>query len=281
MAQRKPPPSGSKSPAKATSKSYVSTAKKPVAGSRPAGSGPPGARPPAKKPGKSIVNQKQTPWGLIWTTVAVIVFAAGVVVAVIVTRKDTTSKTDAGGNVDSCTQMIGSNTESYLNELKCASTIKGTTFKPEANRNHVTTNVTYDATPPIGGNHSPEWADCDGTVYPNAIANENAVHMLEHGAIWITYNKDTISKGDLAALKKMVKGQPRMALSPYPNLDSPISLQAWGYQLKVDKGSDPRVSEFVNDLRYNPKTTPEYGAVCSDPTFLNNPSTFGHPVPTS
>ena len=47
--------------------------------------------------------------------------------------------------------------------------------------------VKYDTTPPIGGNHSPYWADCSGTVYSAAIANENAVHMLEHGAVWITY----------------------------------------------------------------------------------------------
>ena len=274
MAQRKPPPSGSKSPTKATSKSYASTAKKPVAGSRSAG-----ARPPTKKPGKSIVNQKQTPWGLIWTTVAVVVFAAAVVVAVIVTRKDSpAAKAEAGSKVGSCTSMTGNSTTSYLNELNCAKDIKGVTFKPEADRNHVSKPVTYDTTPPIGGNHSPVWADCDGTVYPNAIANENAVHMLEHGAVWITYNKSTISASDLSALKKIVDGQPRMALSPYPDLDTPISLQSWGYQLKVSKASDPRVSEFIDDLRFNQKTTPEPNSICSDPAFKANPSTFGHPT---
>src|SRR5690242_7598345 len=119
MAQRKPPPSASKGPTKATSKSYVSTAKKPVAGSRPAGA----TRPPAKKPGKSIVNQKQTPWGLIWTTVAVVVFAVVVVVAVVVTRKDNTSKSEAGSKVGSCTKMTGNSATSYLNELDCAKAI--------------------------------------------------------------------------------------------------------------------------------------------------------------
>jgi hypothetical protein len=283
MAQRKPPASGSKGPAKATPKSYASTSKKPVAGSgstanRPVRTQPPGARPPAKKPGKSIVNQKQTPWGLIWVTVAIVAFAVAIVVIVIVTRPDKSSKSEAGSKVGSCTTMTGNNTTSFLNELNCAKDIKGITFKPEASRAHVTKPVTYDATPPIGGDHSPVWADCDGTIYPDAIANENAVHMLEHGAVWITYNKDTISASDLTALKKLVNGQTRMALSPYPGLDSPISLQAWGYQLKVDKANDARISQFINALRYNPKTTPEYGAVCSDPAFKLNPSTFGHPT---
>ena len=236
-------------------------------------------RPPARKPGKSIVNQKQTPWGLIWTTVAIVVFAAVVVAAVVITKKDDgSSAAEAGSRVDQCSEMKGNSSTSYLNENVCASEIKGIVFRSEADRTHVFKPVQYDMTPPIGGNHSQVWADCDGTVYDAPIANENAVHMLEHGAIWITYNAKTISPGDLATLKKLVDGQPRMALSPYPNLDSPISLQSWGYQLKVDSASDPRVEQFINVLRYNPKTTPEYGAICSDPSFKLNPSTFGHPL---
>ena len=57
--------------------------------------------------------------------------------------------------------------------------------------------------------------------------------MLEHGAVWITYNADQVKGAQLAKLKSYVSGIDRMAMSPYPNLDAPISLQAWGYQLKV------------------------------------------------
>src|SRR4051795_6781873 len=123
MAQRKPPPSGSKNPSKATSKSYVSAAKKPVAGASAAR--PPGARPPAKRPGKSIVNQKQTPWGLIITTVAVVVFAAAVVVAVIVTRKSSSDKalTSKGG------QAVSKNDPYRQPALAAAMTIKGVTYQ--------------------------------------------------------------------------------------------------------------------------------------------------------
>jgi hypothetical protein len=229
-------------------------------------------RPPArKKPGKSIVNQKQTPWGLIAVTAVIVLFAAAIVVAVIATHK---SKPAANAG---CSAMVGNNSTTYLNELKCAKDIQGVVFKPEANRNHVTTAVTYDASPPVGGNHSPYWGDCSGTVYTNAIANENAVHMLEHGAVWITYNP-SLPAADVTTLSRLVNGQDRMAMSPYPSLDSPISIQSWGYQLKVPSASDPRIQKFIDDLRYNPKTTPEYGATCSQPTFKNHPSTFGHPL---
>jgi hypothetical protein len=261
----------------------------PPAGKTPAGRGPstgpgrppakkapdskvPGNRPPAKK-GKSIVNQKQTPWGLIITTLAVVAFAAAVIVVVVVT---------SGGNDSSsasrCTKMIGDNKTPYLNELQCAKDIKGVTFKPEPSRNHVTGVAKYDTTPPVGGDHSPYWADCTGTVYDAAIANENAVHMLEHGAVWITYNASKLSATQLDKLKTYVAGVDRMAMTPYPDLKAPISLQAWGYQLFVNSPSDPRIEQFISALKYNTKTTPEYGATCSQPTFKAHPSTFGQPL---
>ncbi len=68
-----------------------------------------------------------------------------------------------------------------------------------------------------------------------------------------------------------------MALSPYPNLKTPISLQAWGYQLFVKDASDPRIPAFIAALKYNKNTTPEYGATCVNTAFKNHPSTFGHP----
>ncbi|MFI6012195.1 DUF3105 domain-containing protein [Streptomyces sp. NPDC051243] len=54
-------------------------------------------------------------------------------------------------------------------------------------RNHVQTAVEYPMNPPVGGDHNKAWMTCDGTVYNKPIANENAVHSLEHGAVWVTY----------------------------------------------------------------------------------------------
>jgi hypothetical protein len=268
MAQRKTTPPVSKKPATGKPGAARSGATKP--GVKPAAKA--SASRPAKKPGKSIVNQKQTPWGLISVTVVIVLFAVGIVTYAVASHKD---KPAANGG---CTKMIGSNKTSYLNELQCAADIQGVTFKQEPNRNHVEGVIKYDSTPPVGGNHSQYWADCTGTVYAAAIANENAVHMLEHGAIWITYDAKTLPDSGLATLTDLVSGNDRMALSPYPNLSTPISLQAWGYQLKVSSASDPRIAKFIAALRYNPKTTPEYGATCSQPTFKTNPSTFGKPL---
>ena len=40
-------------------------------------------------------------------------------------------------------------------------------------------------------------------------------------------------------------------MSPVDDLDKPISLQAWGYQLKVDNADDARIDEFIKALRMN------------------------------
>lgn len=138
-----------------------------------------------------------------------------------------------------------------------------------------TQRVAYDRFPPIGGPHDAEWAACNGVVYASAVRDENMVHPLEHGAVWIAYNPDTVAAADVDALRMMVDGEPYMTMSPYPGLDRPISLQAWGHQLKLDSASDERIQQFITALRLNPNNYPEVGATCAQPSFdLVNPPAF-------
>ena len=50
---------------------------------------------------------------------------------------------------------------------------------------HTEGNVDYAQTPPAGGPHDPVWQNCG--FYTEPVRDENAVHSLEHGAVWITY----------------------------------------------------------------------------------------------
>lgn len=125
-----------------------------------------------------------------------------------------------------------------------------------------TQRVAYDKTPPFGGAHAQVWADCQGTVYDDPVRTEHMVHSLEHGTVWIAYNADDLSNSDLRELVEKVEGQPYMMLSPWPDLDQPVSLQSWGHQLKVDAVDDPRIDQFIAALRANDYTTPEPGARC-------------------
>jgi Protein of unknown function (DUF3105) len=234
-----------------------------------------GTRSPAKK-GKSIVNQKQTPWGMIISTIVVVAFAAAVVIVVVATHNSGSSgsSTTKGG------QAVDKNDPYRQPELPAAAQIQGVTYRVEGQHTHVNGVIKYDASPPVGGNHSVIWANCDGAAYDHQIANENAVHMLEHGAVWITYNPKTLPSADLPKLKSYLTSQGRIALSPYAGLKTPISLQAWGYQLFVNSATDPRIAQFISTLMYNPKTTPE-NASCTDPYWsaaAAKASKLGHPV---
>jgi hypothetical protein len=122
--------------------------------------------------------------------------------------------------------------------------------------------VAYEKAPPDGGRHDPVWANCAGTVYEQPVRNENMVHALEHGAVWIAYDAGRVRGDDLAALTELVDGQPYLMLSPYPDLGRPVALQAWGHQLVLDDVRDPRIGRFVTALRENRYTSPEPGARC-------------------
>ena len=132
-------------------------------------------------------------------------------------------------------------------------------------RQHKEGALTYpdsETVPPMGGNHNPAPESC--AVYDKAIANEHAVHSLEHGAVWVTYNPSLDSK-DVAKLKDLVNGDPYRMLSPYPGLKSPISLQAWGEQIFVQKVSDPKVKKFLDLFTGGPQA-PEPGSPCQGTT---------------
>lgn len=135
--------------------------------------------------------------------------------------------------------------------------------------------VAYDRFPPVGGPHDGQWAACDGVVYTTAVRDENMVHTLEHGAIWIAYNPDTVKGGELDTLKGLVNGQTFISMSPYPGLKTKVSLQAWAHQLQLDSVTDPRIQQFITALRQNPFVYPETGARCDSPGWDSaNPPAF-------
>ncbi|WP_137121314.1 DUF3105 domain-containing protein [Segeticoccus rhizosphaerae] len=128
-------------------------------------------------------------------------------------------------------------------------------------RGHVTTPVDYAQTPPAGGEHAPVWLNCG--VYDQPVPNENAVHALEHGAVWITYRPD-LPQTQIQTLRKTIPDT-YAVLSPYPGLDSPVVASAWGKQLKLTGADDPRLPAFIRAYRQGPQT-PEPGAACTGGT---------------
>ncbi|MET7761988.1 DUF3105 domain-containing protein [Streptomyces sp. NPDC005336] len=140
-------------------------------------------------------------------------------------------------------------------------TFKGMTTWTGLTQTHVRGKVAYKMSPPVGGDHNQVWQNCDGDVYTKPLTKENAVHALEHGAVWVTYT-DKASAKDIATLKARVEKTPYSLMSPYRDQDAPIVLNAWGNQLDIQKASDPRVAAFFKKFVQG-KQTPEPGAACT------------------
>ncbi|XRQ15896.1 DUF3105 domain-containing protein [Actinomadura welshii] len=182
---------------------------------------------------KNVLTQRQVPWGTIafFTVIGVVAFVA-IGYAFLQSRPSSADE----------------------------SSIAGLVTKDDLSRDHVTGSVEYETDPPMGGEHDGAWQNCNGRVYDAPLRNENAVHSLEHGAVWITY-RPGLAADQVEALGSRVDGTDYTFMSPYPSLDSPIVLSAWGRQLKLQDASDPRVDQFLRAFVKGPQT-PEPGAAC-------------------
>ncbi len=114
----------------------------------------------------------------------------------------------------------------------------------------------------MGGPHSPVWQNCG--FYSEPVREENAVHSIEHGAVWIAHSPD-LPKGQVEELRDVADSQVYALVSPYPGLGSPVVATAWGKQLRLQNASDPDLGRFVRAYVQGAQT-PEPGAPCTGGT---------------
>lgn len=138
--------------------------------------------------------------------------------------------------------------------------IEGVQEYPDLSRNHVAEPVQYEQYPPVGGDHAAVWMNCG--VYSAPVVNEQAVHSLEHGAVWIAYRAD-LPPEEVEVLSGLVERNNYSLLSPVDHLDgSSVVASAWGVQLPLDDAADPRLEQFLTKYQRG-EQTPEPGAPCT------------------
>ena len=146
-------------------------------------------------------------------------------------------------------------------QTKAAATrpIEGEQDFPGQSANHTREPVTYPRIPATGGDHAPVWTNCG--IYTQPVQQTQAVHSLEHGAVWLSYRSDLAAE-QKAELTSLAGSQDYLLLSPVADQASPVTVTAWGKQLSVDSSSDERLAPFIKKYRQGPQA-PEPGAVCT------------------
>jgi hypothetical protein len=225
------------------------------------GKGPAGK---GRKPITPVKVTQQRAWGPIALLGAVILVAVAIVgFGAFFIIKDMRATSDAKAKQESEAKLASEEAKTPWTDraAKIQGIVNYNAQKPAwLTANHKQGPLTYAVNPPVGGDHNPVWQNCMGDIYKAPIANEHAVHSLEHGAIWIVYDSK-LPQAQVDKLAERVKGLEYSFMSPMDNLGSPISVQAWGYQLKVDNANDPRIDAFMRALRKN--AAQEQGASCS------------------
>jgi hypothetical protein len=158
----------------------------------------------------------------------------------------------------------------YVQDRNLNSAPEGVKTFSYVNNQHVDGDIDYSAQeayqgeiPPAGGVHNPTPQQC--AVYTAEIRTENAVHSLEHGAVWITY-QPTLSADQIQSLTAIADGDDYILMSPYDGLPAPIVLTAWNHQLQMQSFDKDTVDKFLRAYKNKQGVTPEYGASCSGVT---------------
>ncbi|MDO8486755.1 MAG: DUF3105 domain-containing protein [Candidatus Curtissbacteria bacterium] len=124
--------------------------------------------------------------------------------------------------------------------------------------------TTYNSNPPTSGPHWP--GSAKNGVYDNQLPDEQLIHNLEHGYIWISYrptgeatDSAGISEDEKKKLTEIVAGDDwKMILEPREANDSKIALVAWGRVLNMQQFDESKIKDFIKTYRNRgPEKTPD------------------------
>jgi hypothetical protein len=107
----------------------------------------------------------------------------------------------------------------------------------------------YNSVPPTSGRHDPSWARCG--IHDTPVPEENQVHNLEHGFVLVQYS--TKDQAIISSLGVQVRSLPRypdyLILAPYPRMQQPIALTAWGVVQYLDLVDPQAIQAFAEAYR--------------------------------
>lgn len=168
--------------------------------------------------------------------------------------------------------LTGADKKNPDDPLPVAKDVSGTKYFKIVGRTHIasgTAGTGYISNPPTSGNH---WsAPAKNGIYDKQLPDEQIIHDLEHGYVWISYVPETkgeatsgakvkgVSADVVKKLKEIVKGDDwKIVLEPRDKNDAPIALVAWGRLLNLEKPDYGKIKDFISTYRNRgPEKTPE------------------------
>jgi hypothetical protein len=133
---------------------------------------------------------------------------------------------------------------------------------PPISAEHVSTSVNYDdySNPPTYGPHHGPVDDAQGNaitpratgIYTTEQPDEDLVHNLEHGHVWISYNPSLIDGTDLSLLQQLVTDggtDTGVILTPRSLNTSAITLASWAHLLTLDEFDGEQIRNFIETNR--------------------------------
>lgn len=126
-------------------------------------------------------------------------------------------------------------------------------YIPEQGREHIDPgqgHAPYSSNPPTSGPHY--LGPAEVSIYDNELADEQLIHNLEHGHVWITYKTSSASAELIEKLKGTVQENSRLVvLTPREANDSLIALASWTRLLKLDQFDKEKIVDFIKTNRGN------------------------------
>lgn len=116
----------------------------------------------------------------------------------------------------------------------------------------------YNSNPPSSGWHYPRPAQSG--IYDTEFPDEQLIHNLEHGHIWIAYKPDT-PKDQIELLANIAKGYgSKVIMAPRKENDTPIALVAWQHVFKLTTVDEAQIKTFIDAYRgRGPENIPDSG----------------------
>ena len=104
--------------------------------------------------------------------------------------------------------------------------------------------VTYKTNPPVSGPHDSEAADWG--FYEQELPDTKAIHNLEHGGIWLSYQPDALTNDQKEELKELAdKYDQRLIVTPRTQNDSKIAIASWRRLEKTETLNLDTVNQFL------------------------------------